>query len=136
LNSSSITLTGFLIKAVEEIKPIKVYSNFKENKEQIKKDQKNKTGVYCLVNIINGHIYIGSSINLALRMNSYLNTTYLKNRKNNNMPIVQALLKYGQENFAVLIVEFVNIENLSGLLRLLRREKLIILHIYYLIIMF
>lgn len=136
MNSSSITLTGFLIKAVEEIKPIKVYSNFKENKEQIKKDQKNKTGVYCLVNIINGHIYIGSSINLALRMNSYLNTTYLKNRKNNNMPIVQALLKYGQENFAVLIVEFVNIENLSGLLRLLRREKLIILHIYYLIIMF
>jgi hypothetical protein len=134
LNSSSITLTGFLIKAVEEIKPIKVYSNFKENKEQIKKDQKNKTGVYCLVNIINGHIYIGSSINLALRMNSYLNTTYLKNRKNNNMPIVQALLKYGQENFAVLIVEFVNIENLSGLPT--AGEKLIILHIYYLIIMF
>ena len=44
-------------------------------------------------------------------MNNYLNNTYLKNRKNNNMPIVQALL--GQENFAVLIVEYVNIENLS-----------------------
>ena len=63
--------------------------------------------------MINGNIYIGSSVNLAMRMNNYLNTTFLKNRKNNNMPIVQALLKYGQEKFAVLIVEYVNIENLS-----------------------
>ena len=46
-------------------------------------------------------------------MSNYLNTTYLKNRKNNNMPIIQALLKYGQENFAILIVEYVDIENLS-----------------------
>ena len=29
------------------------------------------------------------------------------------MPITQALLKYGQEKFAVLIVEYVDIENLS-----------------------
>ena len=29
------------------------------------------------------------------------------------MPIIQALLKYGQVNFAVLIVEYVDIENLS-----------------------
>ena len=63
--------------------------------------------------MINGHIYIGSSVNLAVRMSNYLNTTYLKNRKNNNMPIIQALLKYGQENFAILIVEYVDIENLS-----------------------
>jgi group I intron endonuclease len=106
-------LTGFLRKAVEEIKPIKIYSNFKEAKQQIKIDQKDKTGVYCLVNMINGNIYIGSSVNLNVRLNNYLNTTFLKNRKNNNMPIIQALLKYGQENFAVLIVEYVDIENLS-----------------------
>ena len=29
------------------------------------------------------------------------------------MPIIQALLKYGQENFAVLIVEYVDIKDLS-----------------------
>ena len=105
--------TCFLTKIVKQIKPIKVYNNFKEDKQQIKQDQKGKTGVYCLVNLINNHIYIGSSVNLAVRMSNYLNTTYLKNRKNNNMPIIQALLKYGQENFAVLIVEYVDIENLS-----------------------
>jgi len=45
-------------------------------------------------------------------MSNYLSNTYLKHKKNNNMPIVQALLKYKKENFAVLIVEHVNIENL------------------------
>ena len=55
--------TGFLSTSVEDIKPIKVYSNFKKDKLNIKKDQKDKTGVYCLVNLVNGNIYIvrGSS---------------------------------------------------------------------------
>lgn len=52
----------FLTKVVEQIKPKKVYTNFKENRLQILKDLKNKTGVYCLVNLINGHTYIGSSV--------------------------------------------------------------------------
>lgn len=29
------------------------------------------------------------------------------------MPIVQALLKYGQDNFSVLNLEYVNVENFS-----------------------
>ena len=73
--------TCLLYNVVEQIKPIKVYNNSLEDKEQIKKDQKGKTGVYCLVNLNNGHIYIGSSINLAVRMSNYLNTTYLKTKQ-------------------------------------------------------
>ena len=95
------------------MKPIKVYSNFKEDRQQLKKDQTDNTGVYCLVNKINGNIYIGSSVNLFIRMMNYLNSTFLKNNKNSNMPIIQALLKYGQENLSVLIVEYVNIKNLG-----------------------
>jgi hypothetical protein len=81
--------------------PIKIYNNLKEDRAQILKDQKDKSGVYCLVNKINGHNYVGSSINLANRMKNYLNNTYLKNRKNSNMPIIKALLKYDQSNFSV-----------------------------------
>jgi group I intron endonuclease len=77
------------------------------------RDQKEKTGVYCLVNLINGHIYIGSSSNLAIRMRNYLNTNFLKNKKNTNMPIIQALLKYGKNNFSVLIVEYVDVKYLA-----------------------
>ena len=105
--------TCFLTKTIEQIKPVKVYNNFKEDRLQLIKDQKNKVGVYCLVNLINGHIYIGSSINLAVRMRNYLNKAFLKDKKNCNMPIAKALLKYGQNNFALLIVEYVDVKELT-----------------------
>jgi hypothetical protein len=41
-------------------------------------------------------------------MRNYLNNAFLKNKINSNMPIVEALLKYGQNNFALLIVEYVD----------------------------
>ena len=72
------TLTCFLTKTIEQLKPIKFYNNFKENRLQLIKDQQNKVGVYCLVNLVNGHIYVGSSINIASRMRNYLNNTFLK----------------------------------------------------------
>ena len=105
--------TCVLTNVIEQIKPIKTYDNFKERSLLLKKDLRNKSGVYCLVNLIHGKYYIGSSINLSARMGNYLNTAYLKNRKNNNMPIIQALLKYGQNNFALLIVEYVEMKDLA-----------------------
>lgn len=45
-------------------------------------------------------------------MNNYLSFAYLQNRKNINMPIIKALLKYGQVNFGVLIIEYVTPSNL------------------------
>jgi group I intron endonuclease len=93
--------------------PIKIYKNFKEDKDIILKEQKEKSGVYCLVNNINDHLYIGSSINLASRMKNYLNTTFLKSRQNSNMPIVKALLKYDQSDFSLFIVEYVTPEFLT-----------------------
>nr|QJQ35199.1 GIY-YIG endonuclease [Fusarium ramigenum] len=89
------------------VAPLNIYSQFKEDRSSILKEQKDKSGIYCLINKINGHSYIGSSINLASRMKNYLNNTFLKSRQNANMPIVKALLKYGQSNFTLLIVEYV-----------------------------
>lgn len=51
----------------------KVYSSLKEDTVNILKEEKDKSGVYCLINKVNGHAYIGSSINLAPRMKNYLN---------------------------------------------------------------
>jgi group I intron endonuclease len=89
------------------------YDNFKEDRVNILKEQKDKSGVYCLVNKINGHSYVGSSINLSSRMRNYLNNTYLKSKQNINMPIVKALLKYGQSNFKLLILECAESESLT-----------------------
>jgi len=47
-------------------------------------------------------------------MRNYLNNLFLKNKKNANMPIVRALLKYGQSNFTLLILEYVEPELLTG----------------------
>ena len=54
-----------------------------------------------LINNVNGHSYVGSSINLASRMRNYLNVSFLKSKQNINMPIVHALLKYNHSNFSV-----------------------------------
>jgi len=44
-------------------------------------------------------------------MKSYLNNNFLKSKKKNvNMPIVKALLKYDQSNFTLLILEYVEPE--------------------------
>jgi len=69
--------------------------------------------VYLLYNNINGNYYVGSSINIASRMRNYLNNTFLKSKQNINMPIVSALLKYGQSNFTLLILEYVESESLT-----------------------
>lgn len=87
--------------------PLKAYVNLKEDRPSILIQLKERSGVYCLINKINGHSYVGSSINLASRMKNYLNNTFLKARQNANMPIVKALLKYDQSNFTLHILEYV-----------------------------
>jgi len=97
---------------IQKLKPVKVY-NLKKDRLQIFKEEKEKSGVYYLINNINGHTYVGSSINLASRMRNYLNNSFLKSKQNNNMPIVKALLKYDQSNFTLLILEYVETESLT-----------------------
>src|SRR5207237_5035666 len=113
LSDSFIMLTCYLTKAVNELKPVKVYNNFKEDRVQLIKDNNKKEAIYCLINLINGHSYIGSSNNIAGRMRNYLYNAFLNNKKNSNMPIIKALLKYGQNNFAVLIIDYVNFDKLA-----------------------
>lgn len=86
--------------------PVKVYDNFKEYRVNILKEERDKSGVYCLINKVNGNSYVGSSINLASRMRNYLNKAFLKSQPNANMPITKALLKYDYSNFSLLILEY------------------------------
>jgi hypothetical protein len=123
----SSSLTCFLSTVVEKIKPVKTYNSLKEDRLQLIKEQKDKTGVYCLVNLINGHTYIGSSVNIEKRMKNYLNNSFIKSKKNSNMPITKALSKYGQEHFAVLIVDYVDIKTFNYTRNLLYKESITLL---------
>lgn len=76
-------------------------------------DSKNKVGIYCFVNQVNGHLYVGSSINIKARISSYFSKKYLLADKNKNMPICKAFLKYGHKNFAVFIIEYTDVANIN-----------------------
>ena len=112
---------------IENLKAIKVYDNLKQERVNILKQEKNKSGVYCLINKVNGHTYVGSSINLVSRMRNYLNKAFLKSKQNANIPITKALLKYNYSNFTLLILEYVEPEFLTS------RETFYITHVipYY-----
>ena len=110
---SNLTNHSYLDDKIKNLDPVKVYNSLKDDRLQILINEKEKSGVYCLINHINGHAYVGSSINLSSRMKNYLNNTFLNSKQNINMPIVSALLKYNQSNFTLLIMEYVEPESLA-----------------------
>ena len=69
---------------------------------------KNKCGIYQLRNIINNHIYIGSSKNLKERIKSHFKS--LKYNKHDNKHLQNAYNKYGKDNFVFEIIEYCEIE--------------------------
>lgn len=87
------------------ITPVVTYSNADEMKESIIKENKDKSGVYRWVNLINGRTYVGSSVNLSKRFTSYYSYKYLVDPKR-NMLIDKALIKYGYSNFKLDIMEY------------------------------
>lgn len=80
------------------------FDNIKEEKRDIYKELRKKSGVYMLINNINKEIYIGSSLNLTRRMASYY--YYTNSDKSSNIVIIRAMKKYGLENFSLGILEF------------------------------
>lgn len=76
---------------------------------EILKTLKGKSGNYCWFNKLNGKCYIGSAVNLNNRINDYLQVSYLKSK--NSLAIVRALNLYGHENFALLILEITDIND-------------------------
>ena len=58
---------------------------------------KDKSGIYLIVNKVNGHRYIGSSVNLKSRFLGHRNK--LENSKHENSHLQRAWDKYGSESF-------------------------------------
>lgn len=74
-------------------------------------------GVYKIVNLLNGHFYIGSSKDISQRFSDHKSD--LRNLKHRNRHLENAWHKYGAENFQFEIVE----ETLNEKEILLEREQ-------------
>jgi hypothetical protein len=82
----------------ELVTPVKSYKNSEEMKLEILDNNRDKSGIYRWLNYLNGNSYVGSAVNLKIRLRSYYNT---KELKRNPRPIKDALLKYGHCNFTL-----------------------------------
>lgn len=93
------------------INPIYSYVNPYAQRKEIYKDLNNKGGVYLWTNIISNKKYVGSAVDLKLRLRSYFSRAHLKlELKTNNSLIYKAILKYNYENFRLDILEICNVE--------------------------
>ena len=83
------------------------YYNANIEKEEICRDNKNKTGIYRWTDVISGKSYVGSAIDLSRRLKDYFNMSYLEREvKKNNSLIYKALLKHGYSCFKLDILEY------------------------------
>lgn len=85
-----------------------LYGDADKDKLNILADNRNKIGIYRWINKINGNTYIGSSVNISVRMYTYYS---LRSLAKSNRLIDRALLKYGFSNFALEILEYTDKNN-------------------------
>ena len=96
---------------VYSITPVISYLNAELEKDVIIKQNKNKSGIYRWINVINNKKYIGSSIDLSRRFKEYYNKNRISKVKR-NFPIHAAILKYDYYNFKLEILEYCDKFNL------------------------
>lgn len=70
-----------------------------------------RSGVYQIINRINGHRYVGSSINMSKRLGDHF--SYLRCGRHDNPRLQRAFNKYGAENFYSKVVELCSEELLE-----------------------
>jgi group I intron endonuclease len=90
---------------------VTTYNNPDSEKVQILKDNTLKAGVYMWKHIESGKRYVGSTLNINIRMKNYYNINHLE--RNKTMKICNALRFHGYSAFNLSIIEYINIENLS-----------------------
>lgn len=66
--------------------------------------ERNKSGIYCWLNLVNGTFYIGSAKNLHNRLSRYYRFSY--HQRNAQTYIVRSLLAHGFSNFEIWLVEY------------------------------
>lgn len=95
--------------------PIIIYQNLDDqfNRSMMLNHHKNKSGIYCWRNKNNNKIYVGSAINLSVRLKHYLTPAILtRELLRFNSKMYKAMLKYEPKGFTLYILEYCESSNL------------------------
>lgn len=66
------------------------------------------SGIYALINKVNGKVYVGQSVDIAQRFADH------KYKINRNYHISNAIKKYGWNNFYKIVLEYINVSELQN----------------------
>lgn len=99
--------------------PVSPLYNFIKDRETILKEYKNKSGIYLLHNNVNGKQYIGSGTDLGKRLATY----YFPSRLIDSRYISNSILKYGHDNFSVVILYILGDTGASTKTSIIRKEQ-------------
>jgi group I intron endonuclease len=93
-----------LSTTLERLNPRKVYKSLHlvETQLEIKNQNRQKSGIYCIFNVVNGHKYIGSAI--TNRINTRFRNHCINGSGNRN--VKNDIQNYGLHNFYFLILEY------------------------------
>ena len=78
-----------------------IYNNSLDDRNLITSSYKDITGIYLWHNLVNGKQYVGSGYRLSIRLAEY----YFPSKLLSNRHISNSILKYGHNNFSVIILE-------------------------------
>lgn len=90
-----------ILEKLENIQAESKFIGIKDSKTEILLNIKNKAGVYMFFNLVNGNTYIGSSVKLDRRFRVHISSI-----GSVNLPLYNALNKYGLNNFVFLILQY------------------------------
>lgn len=94
--------------------PIASYNDALSNKKQAILDNMGKSGVYRWTHLGSNKSYVGSSVNLGIRLRNYFKPSFISHFSRDMMSINKALLKYGYSQFKLEILEYCNPKELAN----------------------
>lgn len=68
-----------------------------------------KSGIYCIRNIINNKVYIGKAKCIYKRIKDHITALNTKN-KDENYHLIQSWHKYGKDNFEYFVIEYLELD--------------------------
>lgn len=73
-------------------------------------EDKDKSGIYLIRNLINGKVYIGKAKCIYKRLKNHAGYLNLKSLRHENSHLINSWHKYGRRNFAYCVLEYLPLE--------------------------